>query len=102
MAAPFQGPFSIQVESWVYNTGIAFNRERQEWERGNHRETKEELGDAGLEGGWSEARRVGTPSPGGQIIPGMQLPAGLPARWLGLITPARIPTAGGENLDLII
>lgn len=50
MAAPFQGPFSIQVQSWVYNTRIAFNRERQEWERGNHRETKEELGDAGLEG----------------------------------------------------
>lgn len=40
------------MESWVYNTGIAFNRQRQEWERGNHTETKEELGDAGLEEGW--------------------------------------------------
>lgn len=46
-------------------------------------------------------RRVGTPRPG-HHIPGMQLPAGLPERWLGLIPPARIPTAGGENLGLII
>lgn len=35
---------------------------------------------------------------GAHLIPGMQLPA----RWLGLITAARIPTAGGENLGLII
>lgn len=48
MAAPFQGPFSIQVESWVYNTGIAFNGRGgvgggRSGRGENNRETKEKL-----------------------------------------------------------
>lgn len=70
MAAPFQGPFSIQVESWVYNTGIAFNRERGEWKRGKEWRNKGEtvrcsLGAGAEEDGVGSRGWEGWETPGG-------------------------------------